>query len=187
MVGEASLRRLHVAARDHTGRGPAPVDAWDPPLSGDMDVRIDRDGVWHHQGRVIARSSLVRLFSTILRRDADGAYYLVTPVEKWRIKVDDVPFIIIAMAVTGSGRRRRIRLTSNCGDEFDLGKGHELCLKRDHEGFMRPLVTVRGNLVARLSRPVYYELAELAEPDGKGGFGLWAGGEWWPIGEDDRP
>lgn len=146
-----------------------PVDQWHPTHCGDSGMRIARDGTWFHDGGPIRREAMVRLFSTVLRREADGSHVLVTPVEKLSIAVELAAFVATAVTAEGDGPERRIAFSLNSGDAVMLGAEHGL---RMVEGV--PLLEVRGGLEASLSRPVYYEIAEMALADGPSG--LWSGG-----------
>lgn len=168
------------AALGGEGKGLPPVHLWNPPNCGDIDIRIARDGTWFHEGTPIGRAPLVRLFSTILRKDPDG-YWLVTPVEKMRIKVEDAPFIAIRVDRLGEA----LRFVTNVGDEVEAGPEHALRVEASPEtGEPRPYLHVRGGLEARLSRPVFYELVELATvrqtPEGPQ-YGVTSNGAWFPI------
>lgn len=163
------------------GRGPAPVELWDPPHCGDIDIRIRRDGVWLHEGSPIGRRELVLLFASILRRDPDG-YYLVTPVEKLRITVEDLPF----RAVRVDRRGEALAFTTDVDDQTEAGPEHALTVHADPEtGDPRPAVHVRGGLWARITRPVFYELVEMAEEapsiDGPR-LGVRSNGLFFPLG-----
>jgi hypothetical protein len=146
-----------------------PVAQWNPSHCGDSGMRIARDGTWFHDGAPIRREAMVRLFSTVLRREPDGGHVLVTPVEKLSIEVELAAFVAVAMTSEGEGEARQIAFSLNSGDAVLLGPDHPLRM----EGGV-PLVHVRAGLEASLSRPVYYELAELALADGAGG--VWSGG-----------
>ena len=160
-----------------------PVASWHPAQAGEMDLVIAADGRWIHEGRPIARPRLVRLLSTILRREADGAYYLVTPVEKQRIRVEDRPFLVVEADPDANGHWW---LTTNVGDRLVLDERHRLCLSETPRGETVAEVPVRFGLAARLGRNVYYRLVELAEsrPLAEGGeeLGLVSGGVWQPLG-----
>jgi uncharacterized protein len=179
------LAALMARLGPEAGRGPAPVERWNPPFCGDIDMRIGRDGTWFYCGSPIGREAMVRLFSTVLRRDADGRTYLVTPVEKCGITVDDVPFIAVAMSVEGCGRHQTIGFRTNVGDAVMVDGDHPL--RFDHDGVnggLMPYVLVRGRLEARLARPVLYDLVELgeaAEVEGRSWFGVWSSGRFFPI------
>jgi len=164
-----------------------PVESWHPERIGDIDIFIDRSGKWIYQGGEMGRESVVRLFATILRLDDDG-YCLVTPAEKMKIRVEDVPFIIRLMDVEGEGERQCIYFSSNVGDHFTLGEDHPLSLQvaagdggGDGNGGI-PYVTVRRNLKARLATTVYYELAELAVfSQSTGKLGVWSDGIFFEL------
>lgn len=157
-----------------------------PDRCGTFDIRIDRDGVWYYRGSPIRRLALCRLFSTVLRRDADGAYWLVTPVEAGRIEVEDVPFTAVEIRSTGSGPDREITLRTNLDDIVTVDFEHPIrvdCAPGSDEP--RPYVTVRDGLEARLLRPVFYELVDLGEParrDGETILGVWSGGTFFRLG-----
>jgi hypothetical protein len=167
-----------------------PVDRWNPPLLGDMDLRIARDGVWHHEGRPIQRETLVRLFASILRCDEDGHYYLVTPVEKWRIRVDDAPFLAIRVDASGAGSAQCLTFTTNVGDLVTAGPDHPLIVEYHVPGGEpSPYLHVRGRLRALLSRAVFLELVECGEerrmPDGRD-YGVWSQGQFFSLGRLDE-
>ncbi|HET8612208.1 MAG TPA: DUF1285 domain-containing protein [Sphingomonas sp.] len=171
----AGLSLDTIAALAAEGRLP-PVGQWNPPHCGDSGMRILADGRWLHEGRPIQRPALVRLFSTILRREADGSHVLVTPVEKLSIMVEDAPFLAVEMTSEGAGERRRLAFRTNVGDMVVAGRDHPLVIE-DRGAGEQPYLRVRGGLDALIARPVYYELAHLAldEPPGPGGaIGLWS-------------
>ena len=147
------------------GRRLPPIHTWQPDLCGDMDMRIGRDGVWYYQGSPIERVALARLFSTVLRREADGCYYLVTPVEKWRISVDDAPFLAVLMtADVSSSGGQVVKFTTTLGDMVESGKSHPIRVNyREPGGEPSPYVHIRDRLWALLARSVFVELAELVE------------------------
>lgn len=149
-----------------------PIERWDPPLSGDIDIVIDREGDWHHEGSRIERQALVNLFASILRREDDGEYYLITPVEKWRIRVEDVPVIAVALERNGEGADQRLLFTLNTGWHIPLDGEHPLVMRGSADS-PRPYLTMGRGLAARLARPVYYELVALAEADGDDGDAAW--------------
>ena len=163
--------------------GGPPVDKWTPPLSGDMDLVIRRDGVWLHEGVVMTRARLVRAFSTILKREG-ADYFLVTPHEKWRIKVEDVPFMAVLMHVEGIGPSRRIIISTNVGDQVQLGTDHPLTMRVD-KGERVPYVDIRAGLEAKIARSVYYDLVALGEVrslKGEDIFGVYSGDVFFPFG-----
>lgn len=152
------LARLKLAEQ---GAGGPPLDKWHPPLSGDIDIRIAGDGRWYHEGGLIARAPLVKLFSSILRREGDD-YFLVTPVEKWRIRVDDLPFVAHSVARVERDGVDHIIFTTNVGDQVLLDKEHPLEVETLENGEPRPSVHVRASLSARIDRPSFYQLVEWA-------------------------
>lgn len=166
-------------------RGLPPVHLWNPDFCGDLDMRIARDGTWFYMGTPIGRERLVRLFSTILRHDEDGKYYLVTPVEKVGITVDDAPFLAVSMKVEGEGRDQVLRFTTSVGDETVAGAEHPMRFVIDKEtGEPAPYVHVRARLEALINRAVFYDLVELGteEPhEGAQWFGIWSGGVFFPF------
>jgi hypothetical protein len=178
-----------LAAQLASDRPLPPVDRWNPPLSGDIDIRIARDGAWYHRGEPFRREALVRLFASILRRDEDGHHYLVTPVEKWRIRVDDAPFVAVRLDVAGTGRDRSLTFTTNVGDTVTAGPGHPLIVEyRVPGGEPSPYLHVRGRLRALLARSVFLELAELGEerPTAEGReYGVWSQGQFFSLGRLD--
>ncbi|QYF87512.1 DUF1285 domain-containing protein [Brevundimonas sp. PAMC22021] len=154
------LEGVAQAARQAPGRGPAPVHLWHPTHCGDIDIVIGRDGVWMHEGSPIGRTELVRLFSTILRKDPDG-YHLVTPGEKMRIQVEDLPFRATAVERQG----QTLVFTTDVGDEVAADADHPIVVETNSvTGEPQPAVRVRSDLWARITRPVFYELVEMAEP-----------------------
>ena len=157
-----------------------PVDQWDPPHCAHSGMRITRDGTWYHEGRPIRRPAMVRLFSTVLRREPDGTHVLVTPVEKLLIDVDSTAFRAVAMANEGEGPSRKIAFTLDSGDGLVLGPQHSLRLQADEHG-PSPRVLVRHGLEAELARPLYYELAEIAISEGHNPPGIWSDGVFFPL------
>jgi hypothetical protein len=152
-----------------------PVDKWNPERCGHSGMRIARDGTWYYEGSPISRPAMVRLFSTVLRREPDGRHVLVTPVEKLDIDVENTAFRAVEMSSEGEGANRRIAFRLDSGDAVVLGADHPLTLNKT------PRVLVRHGLEAELSRPVYYELAELALAEGADPPGLWSEGAFFPL------
>ena len=161
-------------------RGLPPVHLWNPAHCGEIDIVIRRDGSWFHEGTPIGREALVRLFSTVLRRDPDG-FHLVTPVEKLRITVEDAPFVAVRVDREGAA----LRFTTNVGDVVEAGPDNALRVETDPDsGEPAPYLHVRRGLEARLARPVFYELAEMARPrDTAEGpqYGVESNGAWFAI------
>ena len=162
-------------------RGLPPVHLWNPAHCGDIDIVIKRDGTWFHEGTPIGREALVRLFSTVLRKDPDG-YWLVTPVEKMRITVEDAPFRAVRVDREGDA----LRFLTNVDDEVDADADHRIRVETDPvTGEPAPYLHVRRGLEALIARPVFYELVELAEerdtPQGPT-LGVSSNGAWYPVG-----
>ena len=155
-----------------------PVDRWNPQRCGDSGMRIARDGTWYHEGRPIERPAMVRLFSTVLRREPDGRHVLVTPVEKLDIAVEGTAFRAVEMRREGEGREQRIALRLDSGDALIVGPEHPLRMVESEHG-PSPRVLVRHGLEAELARPVYYELAELALAEDPPG--IWSDGAFFPL------
>jgi hypothetical protein len=180
-IERSGLSGLERAARDAGAKGLPPVHLWNPPDCGDIDLRIAADGTWFYLGTPIGRPAMVRLFSTILRRDAER-YVLVTPVEKVGIRVDDAPFLAVELAAEGAGEDQALNFRTNVGDWTEAGPEHTLRVTTDpRSGEPRPYVHVRGGLEALIARPVFYELVALAVPR-EGALGLWSRGRFFPLG-----
>jgi hypothetical protein len=143
-------------------------------------MRIARDGSWYHQGSPITRPAMVRLFSTVLRREPDGSHVLVTPIEKLAIQVEATAFIALEMESEGGGESRRIALSLNSGDALVIGRDHPLTIMEDEHG-TQPRVLVRHGLEAALARPLYYELAEIALAEAHDPPGIWSDGMFFPM------
>lgn len=185
-----SLKGLaHADAVAKRSKGVAPVHLWNPPFCGDLDMRIAADGTWYYMKSPIGRKPMVRLFSSVLRYDEDGKYYLVTPVEKVGITVDDAPFLAVLMAVEGSGEQQVIRFTTNVDDEFCVDEDHPLRFETEKEtDGLKPYALVRGRLEALISRAVLYDLVALGcehEVEGKTQFGVWSSGRFYPMANAD--
>jgi hypothetical protein len=179
----SSLEQLLASLKASAGgrdKGPPPVDKWNPAHCGDIGMEILADGTWKHEGTRITREALVKLFASILRKDEDGLTYLVTPVEKIVVKVEDAPFVAIRADRVGSGADQAIVFTTNVGDIVQAGPEHPLRVDRRGDE-PRPYVHVRGRLEARVLRAPFYELVDWAETrDGK--LGVWSGGVWFELG-----
>lgn len=160
--------------------GKPPVEKWQPPLSGDIDIRIERNGDWYHEGGRIERPALVKLFASILRREADGGYYLVTPVEKWRIQVVDTPLLAVDMEVAGERAARRILFRLNTDEQVLLDAAHPLRVDVVN-GEPHPVLHLERGLGALLTRALFYRLVDLAERRGAE-LGIDCGGSWFSLG-----
>ena len=160
-----------------------PVHLWNPERCGDSAMRIARDGTWFHEGSPIGRPAMVRLFSTILRREEDGSYVLVTPAEKLDIEVEDAPFVAVELRSEGAGPDRMLAFRLNTGDLVVAGPDHKLRFAQQEDG-PHPYLGVRRGLEALVVRPVYYELAEIALAEGAEPPGLWSGGAFFAIAGD---
>lgn len=157
-----------------------PVDRWNPTHCGDSDMRIARDGTWFHQGAPITRPAMVRLFSTILRRESDGSYVLVTPVEKLDIAVEDAPFVAVEVKSEGTGPARRIMFRLNTDDVVCAGPDNPIRIDDRADG-PHPYALVRPGLEARIARPAYYDLAEIALEEGSDPPGVWSAGAFFAL------
>ena len=165
--------------------GLPPVERWNPPFCGDLDMEIRADGTWFYMGTPIGRQPLVRLFSTVLRKDEDGRTYLVTPVEKVGIRVEDAPFVAVEMNVSTRDDVQVLTFRTNVGDVVEAGGEHPLRFVIEGENSeLKPYLLVRGRLEALVSRPVMYDLVELGETveaDGRAMFAVRSAGEVFPI------
>ncbi len=179
---DALARAVKAVAKD--ARGLPPVHLWNPPYCGDLDIRIARDGKWWYLGTPIGREELVKLFASVLKLE-DGRHYLVTPVEKIGITVDDAPFVAVDFRVEAPGPDQRIVFETNVGDETVAGAENPIRVVRDPEtGEPSPYVHVRRGLEALIDRKSYYrlvEIGEIAEHDGADWFGLRSGGVFFPV------
>lgn len=179
-----SAEGLADAARAAGKKGLPPVHLWNPPFCGDLDIRIARDGLWYYLGTPIGRPELVRLFSTILKYE-DGQYFLVTPVEKVGITVDDAPFVAVDFEVSGEGRDQVLTFKTQTGDFAPAGADHPVRVERDAKtGEPSPYVLVRTNLEALIDRKSFYRLVDIgthAPHEGQNWFGLYSGGIFFPI------
>ena len=175
-----SLQQLEDMLREQPHK--PPLDAWHPPLSGDMDMRIDVAGDWYHEGVKIQRQPLVNLFASILRREDDGEYYLLTPVEKWRIRVDDAPLLAVDADCAREDNQQKWMFTLNTGERVLLDTEHALLIDMDAESDEpRPYLRLDRGLCARIARTVFYRLVDAAEMQG-GQFGIRSAGQWFVLG-----
>jgi uncharacterized protein len=179
----AALQGLEQALRQT--KGPPPVHLWNPPYCGDIGIRIAGDGTWFYAGSPIGRKPLVALFASVLRKDEDGLTYLVTPVEKVLVTVDDAPFMAVEMTVSGLGHGRELILRTNVDDWVTVGPAHPLRFGHDpRTGGPKPYVTVRGRLEGLFTRALYYDLVAMAgieAIDGVEQFGIWSGGAFFAM------
>ena len=162
-----------------------PVHLWNPDLSGDIDIRIARDGSWYHEGTRFERQALVKLFASILKKEGDE-YFLVTPVEKWRLQVEDAPFVATLLDVEGAGQEQCLALTTQVEDRVDLDAAHPLRVSFNDQGEPSPYVMIRRGMEALISRNVYYQLVELAvehEYQDRQRVGVWSAGQFFPLDE----
>jgi len=179
---ESLMQATRKAAK---GGGLPPVHLWNPPFCGDIDMEIRRDGTWFYDGSPIGRPAMVRLFSTILKKE-EGKHFLVTPVEKVGIRVEDAPFVAQDFDVEGEGNgaAQLVTFTTNVGDTVAAGPGHAIRVERDASGEPSPYVHVRAGLEALIDRKSFYRLVDIGEAQDVGGvawFGVWSGGAFFPI------
>jgi len=166
-----------------TGKALPPVHLWNPPFCGDLDMRIGRDGTWFYMGTPIGRPALVRLFSTILKREG-GKHFLVTPVEKVGIRVDDAPFLAVEMQKDNDKGGNLLRFRTNVDDWVTCDRDHRLRFEPAADGGLAPYVHVRGDLWAKVTRALYYDLVDMGEErvvDGREMFGVTSAGEFFPM------
>lgn len=169
------------------GHEPSPADKRIfEDICGELGLSIRRDGTWYYRGSPIGRKPLVKLFASVLRRDDAGDYWLITPAEKGRIEVEDVPFLAVEADIAGAGREQTVTLRTNLDEIVTVGPDHPLRVATDPAtGAPAPYVLVRDRLEARLARPVFYELVEHGEEREEGGrrvLGIWSGGEFFTLG-----
>lgn len=190
VAGEATgaaggaLVGLEALLKAQAGDRMPPVERWNPPYCGDIGMAIRRDGTWLYQRSPIGRKPLVKLFSRVLRKDEDGRHYLVTPVEKVDVAVEDAPFLGVEMEVAGSGAAQTLTFRTNVDDVVRAGPAHPLrFVEEEGSGGLKPYLLVRGRLEALVSRAVYYDLVELAiEHEGRAG--IWSDGAFFPLEAD---
>lgn len=183
----SGLETFLAAAADGAGK-PRPVEKWNPAYCGELDMRIASDGTWFYQGTPIGRPKLVKLFASILRKDPDR-FVLVTPVEKVGITVEDAPFIAVEMHAEGEGERQVLAFRTNVDDTVTAGPEAPMRFARGAGEGLKPYVRVRGDLWARLSRPLLYDLVERGterEVDGARWFGVFSCGVFFPIAPADE-
>jgi hypothetical protein len=175
-----SAEGIAASVRAAKTRGLPPVHLWNPPFCGDLDIRIARDGTWFYLGTPIGRPELVKLFSSILKKEGEE-YFLVTPVEKVGITVDDAPFVAVDFEVTGDGRDQVLTFETQVGDLAAAGSDMPIRVARDPQtGEPSPYVLIRANLEALIDRKSFYRLVDLGDHH-EGWFGVWSGGTFFPI------
>jgi hypothetical protein len=182
------LDNIAVAARNSGGRSLPPVHLWNPPFCGDLDMRIARDGTWFYLGTPIGRPALVRLFSTVLKRESDK-YFLVTPVEKVGIRVDDAPFIAVEMRYEGASDERVLHFRTNVDDWVTCDGEHRLRFEKAVDGGLVPYLHVRSDLWAKVTRALYYDLVEFGEErtvDGRAIFGVSSSGVFFAMADAEQ-
>ena len=170
-------------AREASRRGPPPVELWNPPFCGDLDMRIAADGTWFYLKTPIGRAALVKLFASVLRREGDK-YFLVTPVEKCGITVDDAPFLAVELEVEQGDRGRTLHFRTNVDDWVACGRDHALRFEAEETGGLKPYLHVRRDLWAKVTRTLFYDLVELGEErevDGRRMFGVASAGEFFAM------
>ena len=183
MIVRPSADTLLASAQAAAKKGPPPVHLWNPPFCGDLDIRIARDGTWFYLGTPIGRPGMVRLFSSILKKE-DDRYYLVTPAEKVGIRVDDAPFVAVDFEVEGVGRDQVLTFVTQVEDRAVAGPDHPIRVDRDAQGAPAPYILIRSNLEALIDRKSFYRLAELGYHEDHGGeswFGVWSSGRFFPM------
>src|SRR5215475_2877620 len=188
-----NLEGLTVAAREATNASPGekglpPVHLWNPPFCGDLDMRIASDGNWFYMGTPIGRPALVRLFSTILKREGDK-HFLVTPVEKVGIRVDDAPFLAVEMQKDIDKQDRLLRFRTNVDDWVTCDGAHRLRFEAASDGGLTPYLHVRSELWAKVTRALYYDLVDMGEErvvDGREMFGVTSAGEFFPMADAEQ-
>lgn len=184
MIVKPSADSLLASVTKTAKRGPPPVHLWNPDFCGDIDMRIARDGTWFYLGTPIGRQPMVKLFSSILKREGD-AYFLVTPAEKVGIKVDDLPLLAVDVDVSGSGPDQMLTFTTKTEDQVTAGPDHEIIVTRDPQtGEPAPQIHIRRGLHARIDRKTFYRMIDAGTQDTIDGtlwFGLWSGGRFFAV------
>lgn len=180
-VATNRIAGLESLLKGHGGKGPPPVEKWNPPYCGDIGMAIKTDGTWFYAGTPIGRMPLVKLFASVLRKDEDGKHYLVTPAEKVDVAVADAPFLAVEMEVRNPGPAQELVFRTNVDDIVTVGPVHPMRFARDprSEG-LKPYILVRGRLEALVTRALYYDLVEIAVERGDR-LGLWSGGAFFPL------
>ena len=184
IITKPSADSIAQSATAASKKGPPPVHLWNPPFCGDLDMRIARDGTWFYLGTPIGRKPLVKLFSSIIRKD-DDKYFLVTPVEKVGITVDDAPFVAIDLDVENPGPDQKLTFLTQVDDEATAGPDNPIRVVRDPEtGEPSPYILIRTNLEALIDRKSFYRMVDLGtheDVDGESWFGIRSGGQFFPV------
>jgi uncharacterized protein len=182
--GSNRIGGLEALIRAQAAKEPAPVEQWDPPYCGDIGLRIRSDGSWHYRDSPIGRPALVKLFASVLRKDADGRHYLVTPAEKIDVAVDDAPLLAVEMEVRGAGASQSLIFRTNVDDIVTAGPEHPLrfVVEPDSCG-LKPYLMVRGRLEALVTRTLVHDLVEIAIAEAGRGLGVWSGGAFFSMPE----
>jgi hypothetical protein len=160
------------------------VHLWDPPFCGDIDMRITRDGTWIHEGKPIRRQAMVKLFASVLKLENDTDYFLVTPVEKVGIQVEDCPFFVAEMEVTGAGHEQILSFKTTTEETVEAGPDHKLVMETAQDGEPHPILHIRSRLNGLINRAVFYRLVEMAsekDVDGTPKLGVWSNGVFFPL------
>ncbi len=185
-TGQGGLDGFVTAVTAENRKGPPPVERWNPPFCGDIDMRIAADGTWFYQKTPIGRPALVKLFASVLKREGDK-YVLVTPVEKVGLIVEEVPFLAVELRVEHEARGQVLNFRTNVDDWVAAGPGHPLRFEpQPANGGLKPYLHVRRDLWAKVTRALFYDLVELGEErtiDGKAMFGVVSGGEFFAMAE----
>jgi len=185
-TGQSGLEAISASLPREKGKGPPPVERWNPPFCGDIDMRIAADGTWFYQKTPIGRPALVKLFASVLKREGDK-YFLVTPVEKIGLTVDDVPFLAVELKVEEGNRGQILNFRTDVDDWIAAGPGHALRFEQEEAtGGLKPYLHVRRDLWAKVTRALFYDLVELGEEreiSGRPMFGVASGGEFFVMAE----
>ena len=187
-INSPGLDGLTTAASSAAKKGLPPVHLWNPDFCGDIDMRIASDGTWYYMGTPIGRPALVRLFSTILKREGEK-HFLVTPVEKVGIRVDDAPFMAVEMQRDGEGDDQRLHFRTNVDDWVPCDSAHRLRFEAAADGGLTPYLHVRADLWAKVTRALYYDLVDMGEErvvDGVTMFGIESGGEFFAMADAEQ-
>ena len=187
-AAKGAVKGASESAANASGQGLPPVHLWNPPFCGDLDMRIAGDGTWYYMGTPIGRPALVRLFSTILKRE-NGKHFLVTPVEKVGIRVDDAPFMAVEMSKEHDEGGPRLRFRTNVDDWVDCNEAHQLRFEAAADGGLTPYLHVRADLWAKVTRALYYDLVDMGEErtvDGRRMFGVVSAGEFFAMADAEQ-